>query len=120
MTKDAIYSEYAELFSRLAALGQEERLRSAYFEGLETPLDTSRRVEELARELSAQGLPKDGTVLFVTHSKVLEAVLATVFGKFYEGIHTATCAFFHWKYAQGFHDLGELHKIEFHDTVIEQ
>uniref|UniRef100_A0A7S1WI57 Phosphoglycerate mutase n=1 Tax=Alexandrium catenella TaxID=2925 RepID=A0A7S1WI57_ALECA len=120
MTKDAIYSEYAELFKQLASLEQEERLRAAYFDGLESPLDTSRRVEALAQELSAQDWARGATVLFVTHSKVLEAVLASVFGKFYEGIHTTTCAFFQWQYQEGAHEMGEAHKIDFHDYVVEQ
>uniref|UniRef100_A0A7S4Q974 Phosphoglycerate mutase n=1 Tax=Alexandrium monilatum TaxID=311494 RepID=A0A7S4Q974_9DINO len=107
---------------RCRTLGRvQERLRAAYFEGLEAPRDTSLRVEALAQELALQeGSKKGGTVLFVTHSKVLEAVLAAVFGKFYEGIHTTTCAFFHWRYVEGAHALGELHKIAFHDHVIEQ
>lgn len=63
-------------------------------------------------------------VLFVTHSKVLEAVLAKVFGKFYEGVHTSPGAFFVWNYSEtksgSLGDLGELHQIECHDYQVEQ
>lgn len=119
MHRDAIYGAHAELFARLARLGHDERLRTPYFQGLEAPQDTSRRVEALARELSAGAPTGEGAVLFVTHSKVLEAVLATVFGKFYDGIKTKTCAFFHWKHCEGAHELGDLHEIECRNELVE-
>ncbi|CAK9046819.1 unnamed protein product [Durusdinium trenchii] len=97
-----------------------ERLHKAYFEGLETPSETSLRVEALAAEVFEDG----DVVLFVTHSKVLEAVLAKVFGKFYEGVHTSPGAFFVWNYSEtksgSLGDLGELHQIECHDYQVEQ
>jgi broad specificity phosphatase PhoE len=48
---------------------------------LESPAETSARVEALAQDvLDAATAEEVTTVLFVTHSKVLEAVLAKVFG----------------------------------------
>lgn len=122
MTKDRIYGDHSDLFTRLSKLPQQERLRTAYFEGLETPLETSQRAE-MAASRAAEVAFKDhpGVVLLVTHSKVLEAVLAAVFGKYYEGVATKPCAFFHWKYStDGKHELGEMHDIKFHDALIEQ
>eukprot|EP00928_Gymnodinium_smaydae_P048697 TRINITY_DN32597_c0_g1_i1.p1 TRINITY_DN32597_c0_g1~~TRINITY_DN32597_c0_g1_i1.p1 ORF type:complete len:276 (+),score=63.99 TRINITY_DN32597_c0_g1_i1:101-928(+) len=122
MTADEIYSQHAALFKRLEQMGQEERMREPYFEGLESPLDTSTRAEAAVRRAAEKlnGDP-DATVLLVTHSKVLEALLAKVFGKFYEGIVTKPGAFFHWKYSeQGEHELGELHQISFEDHLVEQ
>ena len=43
---------FASLFERLAALPHEARIRTAYFEGLETPLQISNRALEAARELA--------------------------------------------------------------------
>ena len=50
--------------------------------GLESPAETSARVEALAQDVlgDAEASTEGTTVLFVTHSKVLEAVLAKVFG----------------------------------------
>ncbi|CAE7949302.1 HERC1, partial [Symbiodinium sp. KB8] len=84
MVKHDIYSQYADMFKRLAKMSQKDRLDEAYFEGLETPAQTSSRAEEAAADVF-RDLPDGATVLFVTHSKVLEAVLAKVFDRFYEG-----------------------------------
>ena len=49
--------------------------------GLESPAETSARVEALAQDVLDAATAEEVTpVLFVTHSKVLEAVLAKVFG----------------------------------------
>ena len=80
---------------------------------------TSLRAEEAAAEASLKFAQGDA-VLFVTHSKVLEAVLAKVFGKFYEGVHTTPCAFFHWKHSTDAHELGELQNIVFNEHQVEQ
>ena len=51
-------------------MSQEERLHKAYFEGLETPFETSQRAEALAKDVFREA--KDGeTVLFVTHSNLI-------------------------------------------------
>lgn len=51
-------------------MSQEERLHKAYFEGLETPFETSQRAEGLAKDVFREA--KDGeTVLFVTHSNLI-------------------------------------------------
>eukprot|EP00913_Durusdinium_trenchii_P001645 g1522.t1 len=55
MVKGDIYSQHAELFRTLASLSPQERLHKAYFEGLETPSETSLRVEALAAEVRRQG-----------------------------------------------------------------
>ncbi|CAJ1428626.1 unnamed protein product [Effrenium voratum] len=115
MTKHDIYSQYAELFKRLAKMDPQERLHEAYFEGLETPHETAARATAAAKEVFASA--EDGeAVLFVTHSKVLEAVLAQVFGKFYEGVHTSPGAFFVWSFREDDrHELSDLHNVECHD-----
>ena len=51
-------------------MSQEERLHKAYFEGLETPFETSQRAEALAKDVFREA--EDGeTVLFVTHSNLI-------------------------------------------------
>merc|ERR1711862_716381 len=87
--------KYDDVFKRLSSLPQKERLNAAYFEGLETPMQTYQRVDDVVRRIAAEE-EDPGVVLFVSHSKVLEAVLACVFGKYYEGVHTSPCAFFEW------------------------
>lgn len=120
MHRSDIYAEFADLFKELAKMGQSERLHKAYFEGLESPAETSARVEALAQDvLDAATAEEVTTVLFVTHSKVLEAVLAKVFGKFYEGVHTSPGAFFVWTLSDE-NELGDLHKVQCHDHQVEQ
>eukprot|EP00434_Breviolum_minutum_P035065 symbB.v1.2.031038.t1/scaffold3562.1/size54044/2 len=119
MVKSDIYSQFADLFKELSQMSQEERLHRAYFEGLETPFETSQRAEGLAKDVFREA--KDGeTVLFVTHSKVLEAVLASVFGQFYEGVETSPGAFFVWEMFSESNELGELHKVKCHKHQVEQ
>lgn len=121
MIKSDIYQKYGDLFSKLAALEREERLNATYFPGLESPRDTSSRAEAAAADAveAARG-DGGGAVLLVTHSKVIEALLAVVFGKFYDGVATKPCAFFHWRYRPGAHSLGELRHIECHTELVEQ
>lgn len=119
MTKSDIYSQFSDLFDRMGKMDRDARLLEPYFEGLESPMTTSLRVEEAAAEASLQFSGGDA-VLFVAHSKVLEAVLAKVFGKFYEGVHTTPCAFFHWKYLTNAHELGKLHSIICNEHQVEQ
>jgi len=65
-----IYSQFADLFKELSEMSQEERPHKAYFEGLETPFETSQRAEGLAKDVFREA--KDGeTVLFVTHSNLI-------------------------------------------------
>eukprot|EP00435_Cladocopium_sp_Y103_P059956 s329_g21.t1 len=111
MHRSDIYAEFADLFKELAKMSQSERLHKAYFEGLESPAETSVRVEALAQDVLNNATTEEEvtTVLFVTHSKVLEAVLAKVFGKFYEGVHTSPGAFFVWTLSDE-NELGDLHK----------
>mmetsp|Transcript_53454 Transcript_53454/g.117056 ORF Transcript_53454/g.117056 Transcript_53454/m.117056 type:complete len:270 (+) Transcript_53454:49-858(+) len=131
MVKKDIYSQYAHVFDGLVKLPQEERLATAYFPELEAPNDTSLRCEAVAlravKEVAEAAAsdpsadPTKNTLLLVSHSKVLEAVLARVFGKFSEGIETEPCAFFHWRFAlDGRHELGDVHDISFHDCLVAQ
>ena len=51
-------------------MSQEERLHKAYFEGLETPFETSQRAEALAKDVFREAKDSE-TVLFVTHSNLI-------------------------------------------------
>ena len=102
-------SQYRPIFDQLQTLDHEERLDTAYFEGLETPRQLGTRamecVVELARELRSSDGGRSGddssngggggdcaTGLIVTHSTVLESILATFFNKSYDSVHTQTLA----------------------------
>ena len=81
--KEEIHGEkYLPIFDRLASLGHNERIKATYFDGLETPLDMSNRVVRVVQEAHTPG----GCVLLVTHSTIIESVLAVLFGKRYDGI----------------------------------
>eukprot|EP00927_Polykrikos_kofoidii_P004663 TRINITY_DN11848_c0_g1_i1.p1 TRINITY_DN11848_c0_g1~~TRINITY_DN11848_c0_g1_i1.p1 ORF type:complete len:255 (+),score=44.81 TRINITY_DN11848_c0_g1_i1:38-802(+) len=67
--------KYIHIFERLNDLPHEERMRSAYFEGLETPADMSARIVAAASE-AAQRHERGDQILFVTHSTCMEAILA--------------------------------------------
>ena len=82
---------FAGLFGRLAALPHEARIRTAYFAGLETPLQVSTRALDAATELAAATRP-GGTVALVTHSVCLESLCAAAFHKDFESTHTQTLA----------------------------
>lgn len=121
MTKTEIYTQFADLFESLEKLDHEKRLLEPYFEGLESPLNTSARAEAVAKD--ALESHRGQVVLFVSHSKVLEAVLAKVFGKFYEGVETQPCAFFQWTCSDDGNIgniLGEMHSIECNDHQVQQ
>lgn len=90
--KDEIFGpRFAPLFRRLASLPHEARLRTSYFEGLESPLQISSRALEAARALAVQ-VPRGGTVACITHSVILESLLAAAFSKDFEAVHTNTLA----------------------------
>jgi len=84
MHKSDIHSKYEHIFNRLKALPHEERINSAYFEGLETPADMSKRVSALMLQAAAAHAGQN--LLMVTHSTVIESLLATRWGYFYDGI----------------------------------
>lgn len=106
MTRDEVkgeHSQYLHIFERLAGLPHQERLDTAYFEELETPRQLATRamesIQEVAKEVllvaagqAAAGGGRAACGLVVTHSTVLEAVLATYFGKNYDSVHTKTLA----------------------------
>lgn len=111
--KEEIFGpRFAALFSRLSSLPHETRIRTAYFDGLETPLDISNRALAAASELAAS-FP-GGTVACVTHSVILESLCAAAFHKDYESVHTHTLAWMRcsWSPAGGF-ELEETSGIEF-------
>lgn len=76
---------FAALFRRLSALPHEARIRTAYFDGLETPLQISARALACATELAAQA-PAGSTIACVTHSVILESLLAAAFAKDFEAV----------------------------------
>ena len=89
--KDEIFGpRFASLFRRLAQLPHETRIRTAYFEGLETPLEISTRALEAATDAIA-AVPRGATVACVTHSVILESLCAAAFHKDFEGVHTQVC-----------------------------
>ena len=107
---------YTALFARLVALPHAERLRTPYFEGLETPGDIAARVVEAAAAAARGG--GGGPVLLVTHSTVLEAVLAACFGKNFEGIKMRTLAWIRYRFGDdGTLQLLETDGVEFCDGV---
>lgn len=90
--KDEIFGpRYADLFKQLSQLPHEARIRTAYFDKLETPLEISTRALSAARELAAT-VPPGSTVALVTHSVILESLCASAFHKDFESVHTQTLA----------------------------
>jgi len=94
LTKAEIFGpKYAALWAALPKLPHESRIRTAYFPGLETPLDVARRCVALARNVAAAHDDGDARPsCLVTHSACLEAVAACAFGAHYETAETDTCA----------------------------
>jgi broad specificity phosphatase PhoE len=92
LTKGEIFGpKYEHIFARLKSLPQEDRMHASYFDGLETPAQISGRVTRCLIER----LRMDETVsslLVVTHSTVMESVLAVLFSVNFDGIHMRTLA----------------------------
>lgn len=112
--KDEIFGpRFARLFARLASLPHEARIRTAYFEGLETPLQVSERALAAAHDLAAS-VPPGATVACVTHSLILEALCACAFHKEFDSVHTKTLARLRctWSPSTGF-QLLEADDVEF-------
>lgn len=87
--------KYAHIFDKLNALPHEERIVTPYFDGLETPREMALRARAVA--LEAAGTQEAGAcILLVTHSTILEAVLAVEHGYHFEGISMRTLAWFQW------------------------
>jgi len=88
-TKEAIYGEkYSRLWSHLSGLTHENRLRTPYFDGLETPLDVGSRAGAALVDLALE-CPAGGTALAVTHSTVIESLLASLFGADFDSVESA-------------------------------
>ena len=103
MQKDEIHGpKYADIFARLGGLAHQDRINASYFEGLETPAAMSARVEALLRRLAREaGNAEKATILCVTHSTILESVLATLFGKWFVGIDMRRLAWLECRLAVG-------------------
>jgi len=84
MTKHDILCEHGDLIDQLDAADNDERLSMSYFDGLETPLDVAARVRRLVDEIAERHAGE--VVLLVTHSIVLQSVLAVWAGDRYENI----------------------------------
>jgi broad specificity phosphatase PhoE len=93
-TKEAIYGpKYAGLWAHLGGLPHESRLRTPYFDGLETPLQVGTRAGCALVDLALAcpqgphgGTAHGGTALAVTHSTVIESLLASLFGADFDAI----------------------------------
>ena len=101
MKKSDIYGEqYEELWALLNSLPHEARIRTPYFPGLETPHEVGTRCAACMVDaaLRAAASDPDGAtgkgeanpgrknVLVVTHSTVIESLLATLFGADFDSI----------------------------------
>jgi broad specificity phosphatase PhoE len=84
MTKHDILTEHGDLIDALDRMPNDERVATPYFDGLETPIDVARRVRAFVDEL--RPLHDGQTVLLVTHSIVLQSLLAVWGGHRYENI----------------------------------
>ena len=96
-TKDEVYGPgYAALWARLGSLGHEVRVRTPYFAGLEAPLGVGARAAEALVDAALGAGPAPGggpaTVLAVTHSTVIESLLAGLFGADFESVGTKNLA----------------------------
>mmetsp|Transcript_1228 Transcript_1228/g.2631 ORF Transcript_1228/g.2631 Transcript_1228/m.2631 type:complete len:613 (+) Transcript_1228:185-2023(+) len=106
LTKSVIYGpRYQALWDRLSGLGHEQRLRTPYFEGLETPFEVGHRaaqgiVDVALRTASNMGGSKAVTVLAVTHSTVIESILAALFGADFDSVDSSNLGFIKLKLVQ--------------------
>lgn len=110
--------KYAHIFERLNALPQEERIRAAYFNGLETPMDMASRACAVASEVAAR-YGADARVLIVTHSTIMEAILAVEHGYHFEGISVRNLAWFQWEAgcADGARKISDMDGCTFSDGI---
>merc|ERR1712216_1034263 len=88
----------AHIFERLNKLPHDERIRSAYQDGQETPMDMALRAKAVADEAVSKH-PPGSLILLVTHSTILESMLAVEHGYHFEGIGMRTLASFRWSFA---------------------
>jgi broad specificity phosphatase PhoE len=94
MHKGDIFDQYAHVFEKLQSLPAQERVQTSYFDGLETPADISRRVVDFIKGVVAPAHAGQ-SVLLVTHSVILESVLAVLDGKAFDGISMRRLAWIH-------------------------
>ena len=95
MQRDVIYGpKYKHIFDRLRSLSHKDRIRTTYFEDLETPKEISDRVVSCILDSSRSSI---NCAMFVSHSVILKSVLASVFDKRYEGISMRTLSWMHMK-----------------------
>eukprot|EP00931_Biecheleriopsis_adriatica_P011352 TRINITY_DN112439_c0_g1_i1.p1 TRINITY_DN112439_c0_g1~~TRINITY_DN112439_c0_g1_i1.p1 ORF type:complete len:249 (-),score=37.21 TRINITY_DN112439_c0_g1_i1:255-1001(-) len=108
--------KFAHIFEKLNSMSHNERVHTAYFEGLETPADMALRARALAMEVSRNHPEK--TVLLVTHSTIMEAILAVEAEKHFEGISMRNLAWFEWLLsAEGAAKIGHVDGITFSDGI---
>merc|ERR1711974_139195 len=86
---------YVHIFERLNAMSHEERIGTAYFDGLETPVDMAARARAVAMD-AIQVHGPGSSVLIITHSTIMEALLAVEHGHHFEGISMRNLAWFEW------------------------
>jgi broad specificity phosphatase PhoE len=88
---DIFGPKYGHVFARLKALPRDDRIHAAYFQGLETPAQISERVTRcLIDRLQLDDVVS--SLLVVTHSTVMESLLAVLFAASFDGIHMRTLA----------------------------
>lgn len=76
-----------------ALLSPEQRLDTSYFPDLETPRQIGTRAMCCAASTAAEMLEAGGgTALLVTHSTVIESLLASHFNKRFDSVHTTNLA----------------------------
>ena len=86
--------QYRQLFDDLALLPSEQRLDTAYFPDLETPRQIgTRAMESAAAAATALLADGGGTALLLTHSTVLESLLASHFRMRFDSVHTTNLAY---------------------------
>lgn len=84
MTKDDILAEHGDLIDALDRMPNDERIATPYFDGLETPIEVAQRVRAFVDELHR--VHTGQTVLLVTHSIVMQSLLAVWGDHRYESV----------------------------------
>lgn len=82
-----IDEQFPGLLKKIKSIAPLEKLENSYFDDLETPIDVSKRMMEFIFSHVLEK-PAGQTVLLVTHSMVLNSLLAVHHGKDFERILT--------------------------------
>eukprot|EP00397_Hematodinium_sp_SG-2012_P062532 GEMP01084609.1.p1 GENE.GEMP01084609.1~~GEMP01084609.1.p1 ORF type:complete len:208 (+),score=37.31 GEMP01084609.1:58-681(+) len=97
LTMTMILDTEGDLIAYLEALSPAERNNARYDEGLDTPKGAANRMLEMLNEVEKSN--PDDTVLVVTHSQMMYALLAAVQGAHFQHIRSRPLAWF--VYAHG-------------------